>query len=147
MSLFSFSKPKQLAALQEQGGEALGGVKAAATQALSHAAALWQLLQIELQEYASRQAGRVVAIVLGGALLLVGYLLLCAFACVAAHAWLGSWLLATGLVCLLHLVAGAVLLLIGIKRQPGEVAPATKQELIKDWQCIKLLLSKENKKS
>ncbi len=147
MSFSLFSKPERIATLQEQGGEALGGAKGAAARTLEHAGALWQVLQIELQEYAAHQAKRVVAIVIGGLLLLFGYLLLCAFACVAAHAWLGSWLLATGLVCVLHLVAGGVILLLGVKSQPGPVAPATRQELSNDWQCLKLLFSKESRKS
>ena len=147
MSFSLFSKPKRFAALQEQGGEALGGAKDTAVRTLEHAGALWQLLQIELREYAAHQVRRVVAIVIGGLLLLFGYLLLCAFACVAAHAWLGSWLLATGLVCVLHLVVGAVVLLLGVKSQSGPVAPVTRQELSNDWQCLKLLFSKENNKS
>ncbi len=146
MSFFPFRKPRAVAALQEQGGAALGGVKEAAARSLSHAGALWQLLQIELQEYATHQVKRVVAVVLGVVLLLFGYLLLCAFACVAAHAWLGSWLLATGLVCVLHLVAGGIILLAGIKSNPGPLAPATRQEIKNDWQCLKLLFSKENSK-
>ena len=147
MSLFSFKKPQRLAALQQQGGELLGGVKDAATHAFSHIGALLQLLVVELQQYGAHQLRRIAAIVVGAFLLVVGYLLLCAFACVAAHAWLGSWLLATGLVCLLHLIVGFVVLLVGIKSSAGSVAPATREELKNDWQCIRLLLSKENSKS
>ena len=55
--------------------------------------------------------------------------------------------MATGLVCVLHLVVGAVVLLLGVKSQPGPVAPVTRQELSNDWQCLKLLFSKENNKS
>lgn len=147
MSLFSFKKPQRLAALQQQGGELLGGVKDAATHAFSHIGALLQLLVVELQQYGVHQLKRVAAIVVGAFLLVVGYLLLCVFACVAAHVWLGSWLLATGLVCLLHLIVGFVVLLVGIKSSAGPVAPATREELKNDWQCIRLLLSKENSKS
>ena len=146
MSLFSFKKPQRLAALQQQGGELLGGVKDAATHAFSHIGALLQLLVVELQQYGVHQLKRAAAIVVGAFLLVVGYLLLCAFACVAAHAWLGSWLLATGLVCLLHLIVGFVVLFVGIKSSAGPVAPATREELKNDWQCIRLLLSKENSK-
>lgn len=146
MSFFSFKKPRAIADLQEQGGAALGGVKNTVVRTFSHAGSLWQLLQIELQEYAAHQVKRVVVVVAGVLLLLFGYLLLCAFACVAAHAWLESWLLATGLVCVLHLVVGGVLLLVGIKSNPGPVAPATRQEIKNDWQCLKLLFSKENNK-
>lgn len=147
MSLFSFKKPQRLAALQQQGGELLGGVKDAATHAFSHIGALLQLLVVELQQYGVHQLKRAAAIVVGAFLLVVGYLLLCVFACVAAHAWLGSWLLATGLVCLLHLIVGFVVLLVGIKSSAGPVAPTTREELKNDWQCIRLLLSKENSKS
>lgn len=147
MSLFSFKKPQRLVALQQQGGELFGGVKDAATHAFSHIGALLQLLVVELQQYGAHQLRRIAAIVVGAFLLVVGYLLLCAFACVAAHAWLGSWLLATGVVCLLHLIVGFVVLLVGIKSSAGPVAPVTREELKNDWQCIRLLLSKENSKS
>ena len=146
MSLFSFKKPQRLTALQQQGGELLGGVKDTASHAFSHIGALLQLLVVELQQYGAHQLRRAIAVVAGAFLLVVGYLLLCVFACVAAHMWLGSWLLATGLVCLLHLIVGFVVLLVGIKSSAGPVAPATREELKNDWQCIRLLLSKENSK-
>lgn len=147
MSLFSFKKPQVLTTLQEQGGAALGGVKDTVARSVSHVGALLQLLQIELQEYASHQVKRVVLLVAGAVLLLFGYLLLCAFACVAAHLWLDSWLLATGLVCLLHFVVGGIVVMLGLKGNPGPVAPATRQELKNDWQCLKLLFNKESKTS
>lgn len=147
MALFPFRSSGCLTSLREQGSEALDGVKAAANQSLEHVIALWQLLQIELREYAAHQARRVIVAVVGVLLLLFGYLLLCAVACIALQMWVGSWLLAVGVVCVLHLLGGAVLLLIVARQQPGPVAPATRQEIQNDWQCLKLLISKENSKS
>lgn len=147
MALFPFRKPKPLASLQEQGGELLGGVKEAAAGTASHVGALWQLFCMELREYAAHQTRRVVAVAVGGFLLFFAYALLCAFACVAAEMWLGSWPWATGLVCGVHFVAGFIFLLSGLRSSAGPVAPATRQELQNDWQCIKLLFSKENSNS
>ncbi len=147
MALFSFRKPQRLASLQEQGGELLGGVKGVANRAFAHIGALLQLLQVELQQYVGHQVRRLVLMVTGALLLLIGYLVFCAFACVGMHALLGSWLYATGVVSLAHLLVGLVVLLIGVKSSAGAVAPATRQELKNDWQCIKLLVSKENNKS
>lgn len=147
MSFFSSSKSRYLTTLQEQGGEAYAGVREAAGKGLEHAAALWQLLQLELKEYAAHQARRVVMTVLGCILLLFGYMLLCCFACVAVHMWLDSWLLAFGLVCLLHLLAGAALILVAVRSKAGQVAPVTRREIQNDWQCLKLIISKENSKS
>lgn len=136
-----------MASLQRQGGELLAGVKGAASQTLAHIGALLQLLRTELQEYVGHQVRRVVAVAVGLLLLFFGYLVFCAFACVGLHELLGSWLLATGVVSLVHLVVGFVILLIGVKSSPGAVAPATRQELKNDWECIRLLISKESSKS
>ena len=147
MSLFSFRKPKPLLVLQEQGAEVVGGMKEVAVSTFAHIGALVRLLQLELQQYAAHQARRLVLVAVGGLLLLVGYLVFCACACVAAHAWLGSWLLATGLVCAVHVIIGLVILLIGLKSSPGPVAPATRQEIQHDLECLKILISKENSNS
>ena len=147
MSLFSFRKPKALASLQQQGGELLGGVKGMAGQTVAHVGALLQLLCAELQQYLGHQVRRAVAVAAGALLLFFGYLVFCAFACVGLQELLGSWLLATGVVSLAHLVVGFIVLLIGVKSSPGPVAPATREELKNDWQCIKLLISKEHSKS
>lgn len=147
MSLFSFRKPKPLLVLQEQGAEVVGGMKEVAVSTFAHIGALVRLLRLELQQYAAHQARRLVLVAVGGLLLLVGYLVFCACACVAAHAWLGSWLLATGLVCAVHVIIGLVILLIGLKSSPGPVAPATRQEIQHDLECLKILISKENSNS
>ena len=122
-------------------------MKEVAVSTFAHIGALVRLLQLELQQYAAHQARRLVLVAVGGLLLLVGYLVFCACACVAAHAWLGSWLLATGLVCAVHVIIGLVILLIGLKSSPGPVAPATRQEIQHDLECLKILISKENSNS
>ncbi len=147
MSLFSFKKPRPLLVLQEQGAEVVGGMKEVAVSTFAHIDALVRLLRLELQQYAALQMRRVVLMAVGGLLLFVGYLVFCACACVAAHAWLGSWLWATGLVCAVHLIVGLVILLIGFKSSPGPVAPATRQEIQHDLECLKILISKESSKS
>ncbi len=140
-------KPRALASLQQQGGELLGGVKGAATHAFAHVVALLQLLRVELQQYVGKQVRRVVLIAVGALMLFFGYLVFCAFACVGVHELSDSWLLATGVVSLAHLVVGFIVVLVGAKSSPGAVAPATGQELKNDWQCVKLLISKESTKS
>lgn len=147
MSLFPFSKPKLLTTLFRQGGDVLAGVKDTATRVSDHVGALWQLLLVELQEHLQFQFRRAVAILLGLVLLFFGYLLLCAFSCTALAVWTGSWLLAIGCVCVLHIVVGLVCLLVGVRSKPGPIAPAVRQELQNDLQCLKLLFNSESKKS
>lgn len=144
MSLFSFTPRERVAALQKQGEATLAGVRHAVLQATSHLEALLDLLCLELAEYGAHQAKRLLSLALGVVLLLCAYVLLCLFACVALSAWLG-WLWAVGVVCLLNLLAGALALVVGVKCRPGPLAPATRQELKNDVQCIRLILREKSK--
>ena len=144
MSLFSFTPRERLHSLQEQGGAALEGARRAALQATSHLEALMDLLCLELAEYGAHQARRVLALAFGVLLLLCAYFLLCLFICVALSGWLG-WLGAVGVVCLFNLLVGVLALVAGLKCRPGPLAPATRQELKNDVQCIRLFLKEKGK--
>lgn len=121
------------------------GTRTAVARTLEHAQALTELFQMELAEYLEFQRRRGAYMVLAVVLLLVSYLLSCALMVVllAPHAgWAGALLLV-----LLVNVLGAVILLlraVALGREP--LAPATRDELKNDWQCLKLLL-KGNAKS
>lgn len=147
MAFFPFRKPQSLADMQEQGGKVVADVREAALHAASHASALVQLFRVELQEYGACQARRLLALVVGLLLLLVAYLAFCAALCVVLQGWLDSWLLAAGAVCLVNALLGVFLLLAAIWRKPGPLAPATRQELKDDVQCLKILLRPESRKS
>lgn len=147
MGFHIFKKPQVLADLQQRGNEAADEVREAAMHAAGHVSALAQLFRLEVQEYGVRQAKRLAAAMAGLLLLLVGYLSFCAFLCVIMQAWLGSWLWATGLVCLVNVLAGVVLATVAVCKKPGALAPATRQELKDDVQCLKILLRPEKKKS
>ncbi len=142
--LSRFKKPDLIATLQEQGGEVVADARSAATEAVRHAEDLLELFRMELREYGQRQARRMVAILAGGVLLLVSYLLLCAALCVLLGRWL-DWPLAVGSVFLVNFVLGLVLLICGVKMKPGPVAPATQQELKNDLQCLKLAIEQKRK--
>ncbi len=133
-----------ISTLQEQGGEVLADARQAAANATQHAEALVELFRLELREYGQRQARRTTAIVAGAGLMLVSYLLLCAGLCVLLAQFL-DWLYAVGIVFLLNFLSGALLLVCGAKMKPGPLAPATRQELKNDLQCIKLALTEKKK--
>ncbi len=137
-------KPDLVTTLQERGGEVVADARQAVVDAASHAEALVSLFRLELQEYGQRQTRRLVAILVGVGLLLVSYLLLCAVACVLLAQWL-SWPLAVAIVFLVNVFTGVLLLVCGIKMNPGPLAPATRQELRNDLQCLKLALAEKKK--
>ncbi len=137
-------KPDLVTTLQERGGEVISDVRGAASDAVQHAEALLELFRLELREYGQCQARRMVAILVGAGLLLVSYLLLCAVLCVLLGQVL-SWPLAVGIVFLANFVVGLLLLVCGILMNPGSLAPATRQELKNDLQCLKLALQQKKK--
>lgn len=115
-----------------------------AERAVEHTSALGALLTEEIKEYTAHQVQRLIMVVLACVLLLGAYLVFCA----ALVALLCLWLpLVWSLVIVCVLNAGiAVVLLFRAKRMGGkQLAPATVEELKKDWQCLKLLC-KENSK-
>ncbi len=137
-------KPDLFTTLQERGGEVVADARQAAVDAATHAEALLSLFRLELQEYGQRQTRRMVSILVGVGLLLVSYLLLCAVACVLLGQWL-DWPLAVAIVFFVNVAVGALLLICGIKMNPGPLAPATRQELKNDLQCLKLALAEKKK--
>ncbi len=130
--------------LQEQGGEVLADARQAAANATQHAESLVELFRLELREYGQRQARRMAAMVAGIGLLLVSYLLLCAGLCVLLGQYL-DWVYAVGIVFLANFLCGLLLLICGTHSNPGPLAPATRQELQNDLQCIKLALAEKKK--
>ncbi len=143
--MFSWlKKPDLVTTLHERGGEVLADARQAATDAVQHTESLLALFRLELREYGQCQARRMVAILAGAGLLLVSYLLLCAALCVLLGQYV-EWPLAVGIVFLANLVVGLVLLICGVKMNPGPLAPATRQELKNDLQCLKLALAEKKK--
>ncbi len=141
----SFKKPEVVSTLHERGGELVTDARQAALNTVQHLGALVELFRLELREYGQRQVRRMVAIVVGVGLLLVSYLLLCAVLCVLLGLWL-DWHLAVAIVFLVNFAGGLGLLICGIRKNPGPLAPATQQELRNDLQCLKIAID-ENKKS
>ncbi len=137
-------KPDLVTPLQERGGEVLADARHAALDTARHLEALVELFRLELREYGQLQARRMVAIVVGVGLLLVSYLLLCAALCVLLSLWL-DWPWAVAIVFFVNFAAGLGLLVYGVKKNPGPLAPATRQELINDLQCLKIAIAEKKK--
>lgn len=124
---------------------AASGTRTALARTLEHAQALRELFQAELAEYIDFQRRRGAYMVLAVVLLLVSYLLLCALSVVllAPHA---GWAGALVIVLVANLMGALILLLRAMALGKETLAPATREELHNDWQCLKLLL-KGNEKS
>ncbi len=131
--------------MTEGATSAAAGTRTAVARTLEHAQALSELFQAELAEYLDFQRRRGAYMVLAVVLLLVCYLLTCALAVVllAPHA---GWAGALALVLAANLMGAVILLLRAIALGKEPLAPATREELHNDWQCLKLLL-KGNAKS
>lgn len=131
--------------MTEGASSAATGTRTAVARTLEHAQALSELLQVELAEYLDFQRRRGAYMVLAVVLLLVCYLLVCELAVVllAPHA---GWAGALALVLAANLMGAIILLLRAVALGKEPLAPATREELHNDWQCLKLLL-KGNAKS
>lgn len=131
--------------VSEGAASAAAGTRTAAARTLDHAQALSELFQTELAEYLEHQRRRGAYMVLAVALLLVSYLLVCALAVVLLAPVLSP---AGGiaLVAAVNVAVSVVLLLRAAALGKETLAPATREELQNDWQCLKLLL-KGNAKS
>lgn len=147
MSLFSFRKPQVLTSLQEQGGELLSEIRNAAAYVKSHAGSLLALFRLDLAEYMAQQRRRVVMFAAAGIAFLVGYLLLCVLAVLALQLAFASWLWAVGAVFAFNVLVGILMLVKALRAKPAPLAAATRAELKNDLECLKILLSKENKHS
>ncbi len=137
-------KPDVVSTLHERGGALLTDARHTVLEAARHVEALVELFRLELREYGQRQARRMVAIAIGVGLLLVSYLLLCAVVCVLLSQWL-AWPWAVAIVFFANFAGGLVLLLYGVKSDPGPLAPATQQELKNDFQCLKSAIDEKKK--
>ncbi len=137
--------PEKTATLREQGGAVLGGVRETVLQATRHAEALVELFQTELNEYGRRQVRRLMAAVVGVALLLCAYLMLCIFAVLVLMPVLKPVWAPVLAVVIFNALAGLVALLISKSGKAAGVAPETVKELKNDLECVKLYLKgKEN---
>ncbi len=123
----------------------LGAVRETTLHTMHHVEALTALLQMELHEYGRRQVRRFTAALVGVALLLCAYLMLCLFA-----AWVLTpvikpmWapLLA---VVIFNALSGLVALLVSRNCKANGVAPETIKELKNDLECVKLYLKGKEK--
>ena len=147
MSLFSFRKPQVLTSLQEQGGELLAEIRNAAAYTKSHAGSLLSLFRLEVAEYAAQQRKRMVLFAAAGVAFFVGYLLLCVLAVIVLEPLCGSWLWAVVAVFSFNVIVGILVLVKAMRSKPAPLAAATRAELKNDLECLKILLSKENKNS
>lgn len=145
MSLFPGQSRETVDTLREQGKSALSGLRDTLIHVVAHIRALTALFGVELQEYTARQTRRLIALVLGIFLLVCGYLTFCALLCALIGSYIGI-LWGMAIVCAAHFLAAGILILLAINRKPGPLAPAARQELKNDLQCLQILLEgkKEN---
>ena len=129
----------------QKGQGLLERARETASETVEHAHALVELFGIELQEYTAVQMRRMVLLALGLLFTFAAYALLNALGCVLLAPVLG-WAWALGALLLLNLVPGVILLRAFKRSQPGPVAPATRQELQKDVQCLKILLNDDKRR-
>lgn len=143
--MFSLFKIKeQKAVIRQEAVAALQQARSVAQRTVEHTGALGSLFSAELKEYVAHQVQRIAMLIVSCVLLLGGYLLFCATLAAVINIWLGlPW--ALGIVCGLNFVV-AIMLLLRVKAMSGKrLAPATAEELKKDWQCLKLLCQEKSK--
>ena len=133
------------ASLKEESAALLQQVKGMAERTAEHANALVELFSAEVREYAACQVMRILLLLLAVVLLLGAYFLFCALLVVLVALWTGyAWALAA--VCVLNLLLAAVLVRQACRMGGKQLAPATRQELQNDWQCLKLLIKESSKR-
>lgn len=145
MLFFSRQTRETVDALREQGRSAASSVRDTVIHVAEHLRAVTALLGVELQEYAARQTNRLIALAAGVFLGVCGYLMLCALVCLLIGGCIGI-LWGMAIVCAAHFLAAGILIILALNRKPGSLAPATRQELKNDLQCLRILLNskKEN---
>lgn len=124
---------------------AVSGAREAVSRTMEHAQALAELFQLECVEYMDQQRRRGACLVTAAALLFVSYLLSCALSVVLLEPCVGL-AGALALVLLANVLVSALLLLRAAALGKATMAPALREELKHDWQCLKLLI-KGNAKS
>lgn len=143
--MFSLFKIKeQKAILLGEAVAAAQQLRSVAQRTLEHTGALGGLLSSEVKEYVAHQVKRCALLLVACVLLLGTYFVFCALLAVVLNLWLGlTWSL--GIVCLLNLLVALRLLSLFKAMRGKQLAPATVEELRKDWQCLKLLCKESNK--
>lgn len=145
MPFFSRQTKETVDTLREQGKSAVFHVRSVIIHAAEHLRALSALFGVELQEYAARQTSRLIALAAGIFLTVCGYLILCALVCALIGSYIGI-LWGMAIVCAAHFLAAGTLIILALNHKPGPLAPATRQELKNDLQCLQIILGskKEN---
>lgn len=142
MPLFPRQTRETVSTLREQGKTVVQDLCDTLRHMALHGRALAALFGVELQEYAAHQGRRLLALAAGVFLLLCGYLVFCALMCALLGSYIGI-LWGMTLVCLVHFLAAGILFYLAVNRKPGPLAPATRQELSADLQCLRILLKEE----
>ena len=136
--------PEKSSTLREQSGAVVGGVRGAVLHTMRHVEALGELLQVELQQYGQRQLRRVTWTLVGVALLLCAYMMLCFFAVTVLQQYLKPmW--AVLAVVVFNALIGLIALLVGVCNKPVGVVPETLKEFKNDLECVKLYLKGKEK--
>lgn len=118
---------------------AVSGAREAVAHTMEHVQVLGELLQLECAEYMAQQQRRGACVAAAGFLLLVSYGLACALAAVLLAPWLGI-AGALAVVLVVNLLTAVALLLRASALGKATFAPALREELKNDWQCLKLLI-------
>jgi len=142
MLFFSQQTKETVDTLREQGKSAASHVRGTIIHAAEHLRALSALFGVELQEYAARQTSRLIALSVGIFLATCGYLILCALLCALIGSYIGI-LWGMAIVCAAHFLAAGTLIILALNKKPGPLAPATRQELKNDLQCLQMILGNE----
>lgn len=132
-----------LTTLQEQGGGMFSEAKLVSRQLLEHVATLLGLLKIEMGEYARHQRAKWVLVAAAAFFLTVAYLAVNVLSCFVMYEFVASWVWSIGAVCVFNLLIGLILLLAAVSRKTPPAAELTRQELQKDLECLRILLSDE----
>ena len=128
--------PEKPSTLREQSGAVVGGVRGAVLHTMRHVEALG--------EYGQRQLRRVTWTLVGVALLLCAYMMLCFFAVTVLQQYLKPmW--AVLAVVVFNALVGLIALLVGVCNKPVGVVPETLKEFKNDLECVKLYLKGKEK--
>ena len=147
MSMFSFSKPKILTTLQQQGGILADDIRRLAGHSSAHIKSLVALLRLELAEYVKQRRRQALLYAVAGVFLLVAYLSFCLLCGIMMYRCTGSCEGAVVFVLLLNLLAACFVFAKAVKSKPAPLAEATREEIKNDIACLKILFSKEKEDS
>lgn len=146
MGRFSwFGVSDALALFKRRGEAARDDARDLFFQVKEHAAALAQLLALELQGYLRVQGMRALLCLVAALMLLVAYVALWVFVAVLLATCVG-WLWAAGICCVANVLLAGLLLLVAGRMKPGALAPDTVKEIKNDLQCLSLLIQNSPKK-